>query len=214
MDSNTTVKAFHTRIDHRADQFDSTDWKKAAPVQLTRYWSGAAAPSGRQAEVRILWSDEALSVRFVCRQTEPLVVNPKPDTSKKTMNLWDRDVCEIFVAPDLTNPHRYFEFEAAPTGEWIDLAIHWKPEGRETDWDFHSGMTAAARIVKDQIIIGMRIPWDDWIHQPQKGERWRVNLFRCVGTGNDRGYIAWQPTRTEQPDFHIPKVFGWLIFEG
>ncbi|MGH9959146.1 MAG: carbohydrate-binding family 9-like protein [Pyrinomonadaceae bacterium] len=39
-------------------------------------------------------------------------------------------------------------------------------------------------------------------------------MFRCVGTGKDRGYLAWQPTRTEQPNFHIPKVFGWLIFEG
>lgn len=214
MESNTIIKAFQTRIDHRADQFDSPDWKKASPVHLTRYWSGAAAPEGRQAEARILWSNESLSVRFVCRQTEPLVVNPKPDTSKKTLGLWDRDVCEIFIAPDLATPHRYFEFEAAPTGEWIDLAIHWKPEGRETDWDFRSDMTAAARIAKDQIIIGMRIPWDDWIHQPQKGERWRVNLFRCVGTGKDRGYLAWQPTRTEQPNFHIPKVFGWLNFEG
>jgi len=211
LSSNTTIKALYTSLDRRADQFDDPDWIRASPVHLTRYWSGQEAPEGRHAEVRILWSEESLSVRFVCKQTEPLVVSPKPDTGKKALGLWDRDVCEIFIAPDAANGNQYFEFEAAPTGEWIDLAIHWKPQGRQTDSDFHSGMTAAARITKDQIIIGMRIPWGDRIHQPQKGERWRVNLFRCVGAGKDRGYIAWQPTRTAEPNFHVPKAFGWLV---
>ena len=67
---------------------------------------------------------------------------------------------------------------------------------------------------KDQIIDGtaMRIPWNHWIHQPQKGERWQVNLFRCVGKDPNRGYLAWQPTKTPEPGFHVPQVFGWLVF--
>jgi hypothetical protein len=59
----------------------------------------------------------------------------------------------------------------------------------------------------------MRIPWNHWIHEPQKHERWRVNLFRCVGKDPGRGYLAWQPTRTKEPAFHVPQVFGWLVFE-
>jgi len=43
-------------------------------------------------------------------------------------------------------------------------------------------------------------------------ERWRVNLFRCVGKDPDRGYLAWQSTRTPKPNFHVPQVFGWLVF--
>jgi len=74
-------------------------------------------------------------------------------------------------------------------------------------------MTTAARIEKDRVTIAMRIPWNHWIHEPQTGERWRVNLFRCVGSDPDRGYLAWQPTRTPQPNFHVPQVFGWLIFK-
>lgn len=209
---SATVEALYTKVDLTADQIEHQEWSKAKPVQITRYWSGVEAPKGRHAEARLLWSDEALNVRFVCRQEEPLVVNPTPQTTKKTLGLWDRDVCEIFIAPDLSQPERYFEFEVAPTGEWIDLAIHWKPEGRETDWEFRSDMTAAARIDKDQIMMAMRIPWDDWIHKPQRGERWRVNLFRCIGGGKDRGYLAWQPTRTPEPNFHVPQVFGGLVF--
>ena len=43
-------------------------------------------------------------------------------------------------------------------------------------------------------------------------EQWRANLFRCVGSGDTRGYLAWQPTRTPEPAFHLPAAFGWLKF--
>ena len=206
------VEAVYTKLDIAADQLSHAEWKRARPVKITRYWSGADAPASRHAEARLIWSDSALLVRFVCRQEEPLVISQTPQTNKKTMKLWDRDVCEIFLAPDLSQPERYFEFEAAPTGEWIDLAIHWKPDARETDWDFYSGMTAAAQIEKNKVTIAMRIPWVEWIHKPQRGERWRVNLYRCVGSGENRGYLAWQPTRTKEPAFHVPQAFGGLVF--
>jgi hypothetical protein len=58
----------------------------------------------------------------------------------------------------------------------------------------------------------MRIPWDHWIHKPQPGERWRANLFRCVGKDPSRGYLAWRPTHAPEPAFHVPAAFGWLQF--
>ena len=119
----------------------------------------------------------------------------------------------MLTDPQFTRLHRNLEFEAAPTGEWLDLAIHVTPEKRETDWEFRSGMTAAARVEKDRVLIMMRLPWDHWIHKPQKGERWRVNLFRCVGSGESRGYLAWRPTHAPEPAFHVPAAFGWLRFE-
>lgn len=212
MSSTATIEALYTARDLSAADLDHAEWRRVKAVPLTRYWSGTPAPASRHAEARVLWSDESLCVRFVCRQTEPLIVSTNPQTETKTMGLWDRDVCEAFLAPNPEQPNRYFEFEAAPTGEWIELAVHGKPGQRATEWDFESGMTAAARIGNDEITIAMRIPWGDRIHKPQPGERWRVNLFRCVGSSKDRGYLAWQPTHTEQPNFHVPEAFGWLVF--
>jgi hypothetical protein len=206
------IKAHQAATDLAVDDFDSSEWNRAEAIEINRYWSGETAPASRHAEARILWSDKALNVRYVCHQTEPLIVSDKPQTEKKTMGLWDRDVCEIFIAPDPHVVERYFEFEAAPNGEWLDVAIQWTPEKRESDWGFNSHMTTAAKIGKDHLTIGMRIPWNDWIHRPQKGERWRVNLFRCVGKDPNRGYLAWQPTKMPQPGFHLPQVFGWLVF--
>jgi hypothetical protein len=211
--AENVIEARHAKMELAAADLDHPEWKKARAVRITRYWSGKDAPPQRHAEARLLWSVEALSVRFVCQQGEPLIVSEKPQTTKKSMNLWDRDVCEIFIAPDARQPGHYYEFEAAPTGEWIDLAIHWKPDGRETEWDFHSGMTAAARVSEGSVKMAMRVPWQALGHTPTPGERWRANLFRCVGSGEGRGYLAWQPTRTEQPAFHVPQAFGWLIFK-
>ena len=198
----------------RVDDFDHAAWDEASRVSLTRYWSGAEAPAGRHAEARLLWDDEALSVLYLCRQSEPLIVSASPQVERKTMGLWDRDVCEIFVAPDASVPEHYFEFEAAPTGEWLDVAIKWRAEGREMDWPYHSGMRTAARVLPGLVAIRMRIPFAALAARtPRAGERWRANLFRCVGRGDERGYLAWQPTHTPVPNFHVPEKFGWLIFE-
>jgi Carbohydrate family 9 binding domain-like len=197
----------------RVDQFDDEAWKSCRPVKIEHYWSGEPAPAARHAETRICWSDEALHVRFVCEQHEPLIVTDEPDTRKKTLGLWDRDVCEIFLAPDARHPERYFEFEAAPTGEWVDLGIVVTPTGRDTDWDYRSGMEAAAALRSTSLIIGIKIPWSDSIPKPQKGDEWRVNVFRCVGPEAPERYLAWLPTRTPEPNFHVPDVFGVLQFE-
>jgi Carbohydrate family 9 binding domain-like len=212
MNADEIIAARYAATDLAVDDFDSSEWNKSEPVRINRYWSGNPAPASRHAEARVLWSDKALHVRYVCHQAEPLIVSDKPQTEKKTMGLWDRDVCEIFIAPDPHVVERYFEFEAAPTGEWLDVAIQWTPEKRESDWEFNSHMTTTAKIGKDRLTIAMRIPWNDWIHRPQTGERWRVNLFRCVGKDPNRGYLAWQPTKMPQPGFHLPQVFGWLMF--
>lgn len=203
------IAAHYSEVSLRANEFDHPAWSGARAIQITRKWSGEEAPVSRHAEARIIWSEESLVVRFVCRQNEPLIVDPNPQLNKKTLGLWDRDVCEIFIAPDPNTPERYFEFEAAPTGEWVDLGIHLGPHGRETNWQFCSGMTAAARIAAEELTISIRIPWSAPIPKPKRGDAWRCNLFRCVGTGTER-YLAWQPTYTPEPYFHVPEVFGRL----
>jgi alpha-galactosidase len=213
-EAENVIKAQRVAHAPAASDLDHAAWNKAQAIHIARYWSGEEAPVKRHAEARLLWSDEALCVRFVCCQSEPLNLSTTPRKDQKTIGLWDRDVCEIFIAPDANRPEHYFEFEAAPTGEWLDLAIRWKPVERETEWDFHSGMTAAAIIGGISVWIAMRIPWKALGHTPKVGERWRGNLFRCVGAGETRGYLAWRPTRTERPDFHIPKAFGEIIFKG
>ena len=198
----------------RVDDFETDAWQKCEPVLITQQWSGEPAPLERHAEVRICWSDEALHVRFVGNQHEPLVVSAQPKTDRKTLGLWDRDVCEIFIAPNPEDPARYFEFEASPAGEWVDLGILLTAAGRHTDWDYHSGMTVASKVSRSRVTVSINIPWSESIPKPGFNDVWLVNLFRCVGPEAPDRYLAWRPTGTPEPAFHVPEAFGKLYFSG
>ena len=187
-------------------------WRTAEIVSVGTYWSGAAAPAGRHFTARLLWSDSALYVLFEANRAEPLVVSDKPDLTKKSMGLWDRDVVEIFVAPDPNVPGKYFEFEAAPTGEWLDVALDTTSGTRVSDWEYRSGMKASARIAAGRVVNVIKIPWKAFGKTPTAGDVWLGNLLRCVGKDPGRGYLAWQPTMTKEPAFHVPERFGEFHF--
>jgi hypothetical protein len=206
------IKIARIEADFPISELDAANWKKAKEISIDSYWSGEKAEVGRQAQAKLLWSDAAFYVRFEANQNEPLVVNKTPNLKTKTVGLWDRDVCEIFVAPNLNEPNSYYEFEIAPTGEWLDLKIRQSLEKRETDFDFFSGMRSAARIGKDRIVMAIKIPWKAFGKTPRANEVWRGNFFRCVGSGAARGYLAWSSTKTKTPNFHVPDAFGEFEF--
>ena len=211
---DTAIRVVFVKKDFAIAQLDSPVWRLAKSISIERYWSGAAAPDARHFEARLLWSANAFYVHFEANQDEPLVVSDKPDVSKKTIGVWDRDVCEIFIAPNKNNANVYFEFEIAPTGEWIDLGIEFTAEERLTDWEYRSSMESAAQGEKQHVVMAIKIPWKAFGKTPKPGDRWLGNLFRCVGEGSTRGYLAWQPTMTKQPGFHVPERFGEFIFVG
>lgn len=202
-----------TRIetDFLVSELENERWQSAAEVEISRNWDGSLAGIGRHFWVRSLWSVAAIYFRFTMTQKEPLVVNSDPQLNEKTFGLWERDVCEVFVAPDRKETGRYFEFEVAPTGEWLDLAIDVTSGERTTKWDYRSGMDAAVRI-EDRVVMAIKVPWDAFGRQPRSGDVWLGNIFRCVGKEPGRGYLSWQPTFTEEPNFHMPARFGEFEF--
>jgi alpha-galactosidase len=204
------ARYFNTHL--TAENMDHDEWFQAEPILIHHYWSGEVAPANRHAQARVIWTDEALCLRFDCRQEEPLIVHPSPQKETKTIGLWERDVSELFLAPNANQPEHYYEFEAAPTGEWLDLAIKMTGEVRTTDWNYQSGMKTAARMASKRTVIAMCIPWSNSIPKPSPGDEWRGNLCRCVGDGPNRGYLAWQPTYAEVPNFHVPSAFGRICF--
>ncbi len=195
------------------DDFQNEIWRASDEIKLEKYWSGDLARRNRHAGARIVWTEKALFVRFEGIQRENLIVNLHPKHGEKTMGLWEFDVFEIFVAPDSENINSYFEFEVAPNGEWLDAKIDILPDGtRRADFQIDSGMTAAVKVCEDKILAMIKIEWQAFGKTPQTGEVWRGNLFRCIGEGASRGFMAWQPTKTPAPNFHVPEAFGEFEF--
>ena len=198
--------------DFPVSDLSNESWKRAETLVVSRYWNGKDAPAGRAFATRLLWSDVHLYVLFEAQQNEPLVAAADPVLTSKTMNLWDRDVCEIFLAPDHEEPRKYFEFEAAPTGEWLDVAIDASGGERICDWNYASGMETSADIKQGIVTIAIKLGWEAFGKKPKPGDVWRGNLLRCVGKDPDRGYLAWSPTMTDVPNFHVPERFGEFLF--
>ena len=212
MNAKPQAKIKYIPADFSIENLDNKFWERAKSVEIKTYWSGETAPEGRHFQAGLLWSDTSLYVRFTANQKEPLIISKKPDLRSKTRGLWYRDVCEIFLAPHRKEFRRYFEFEIAPTGEWIDLGIYQKPDERITDWDYRSGMKTSARIEKDKITMAFKVAWKAFGITPQPGDIWPGNILRAVGTEPNRGYLTWSPTLTEKPNFHVPEKFGEFEF--
>jgi Carbohydrate family 9 binding domain-like len=210
--TNKRLTVAHITADFPITELDNKNWDAARKVSIDKYWSGKTAPAGRHAKARLLWSDTAIYIRFEADQTEPLIVSDTPNPSGKTMNLWDRDVCEIFIAPGKNNRRKYYEFEIAPNGEWVDVALEIVNGKRHSDFDYKSGMESAAKIGDKKVVMAIKVEWKALGKTPKAGDVWLGNLFRCVGKDPTRGYLAWQPTMTKNPNFHVPEKFGELEF--
>jgi alpha-galactosidase len=122
----------------------------------------------------------------------------------------DEDACFQKVEGDYDTPYAsYKEFEVAPNGMWIDLDII--PSGRG---DLRSGMTRSVHVDEKNKIwtAELAIPMKALTSSFDPSATWRVNFYRVEGKVEPRDYMAWQPTMTQQPNFHVPEKFGSLRF--
>jgi alpha-galactosidase len=186
----------------------SEEWRRAHPVAFSFDWQGNNPDPTRETSVRILWSQHTLYLRFECRYRD-LYVFEDSDPNGRRDHLWDRDVVEAFLQPDPAQEHFYKEFEVSPNGMWVDLDIF--PGGRSdlksamqrsVFWDEKSHTWAAE----------LAIPIGALTKQFDPAKVWRANFYRVEGRKEPRAYLAWQPTRTPQPNFHVPAAFGKLRF--
>ncbi len=185
----------------------AAEWQTAAPVTFCSDWQGKNPDPDRQTRVRVMWAPQVLYLRFECRYRE-LNVFPDADPNGRRDHLWDRDVAEAFLQSDSSRSHYYKEFEASPNGYWIDLDI--SPDGHA---DLKSGLQHSfSRDEKSHTWAAeLAIPIRSLTAQFDPAVVWRANFYRIEGKER-RVYIAWQPTNTPQPNFHVPSAFGRLRF--
>jgi hypothetical protein len=191
------------------DGFPSTaEWNAAPEVRFNSDWQGRNPDAQRETQVRLLWSPEELFLRFEARY-RTITVFADSDPNGRRDQLWDRDVAEVFLQPDSSDPMKYKEFEVSPNGMWIDLELS---HGERRD--LGSGLRRRTVIDRSGAtwIAELAIPMKSLISHFDPAVPWRVNFFRVEGTVEPRFYSAWRPTGTSQPNFHVPEVFGRLVF--
>lgn len=184
-------------------------WEAAKPVCFSSDWQGHNPDPALTTEVRALWLPTTFYLRFVCHYLE-LFLFDDSDPNGRRDHLWDRDVAEAFLQPR-PSPERYYkEFEIAPNGMWIDLDIF--PDRLA---DLKSGLTRSVHVEKQKPVWAAEIgiPMTAITSNFDPKAEWHVNFYRVEGRAEARRYMAWQPTRTAKPNFHVPEAFGVLRFE-
>ncbi len=186
----------------------SPEWEATPPIRFSWDWQGNNPDPELETEVRLLWSLETLYLRFFCRYRE-LFIFADSDANGRRDHLWDRDVAEAFFQPDHFSERYYKEFEVAPNGMWIDLDV--KPSGLA---DLKSQLNLSVNMNEQTRIwtAEMAIPLVAITRNFDPGATWRANFCRIEGKAEPRRYLAWRPTHTPVPNFHVPEAFGTIRF--
>ena len=193
-----------------ADGFPAhADLSAARSVRFSADWKGEIPDALRETEVRILWSPGIFYLHFTAKyRTITVFTDADPDGRRD--QLWDRDVAEAFLQPPGSALRNYKEFEVSPNGSWIDLEI---APGQK--YNLQSNLRRRTSIDEHATIwqAELAIPMKSIALSFDPSAEWRANFFRVEGAVEPRFYSAWRPTRTPQPNFHVPEAFGRLIFE-
>ena len=210
-----SIKHVRKEPDNLSSDPQSAQWRALQSVSIVKDCSRTLDYPKLKTEVRGFWTDTDLYLLFVCPyETLNIFLPTQKDQPRR--KLWDRDVVEMFLGDDWENIRHYREFEIAPTGDWIDLAIDLDRKNSNRDW--RSGWKTEARIDEQRQIwyAAARIPLQSVSTAPVKaGTRWRMNLYRIEGQGDDskRHFLCWQPTCVQNRDAnHVPENFGTLVF--
>ena len=212
------VPAGSIRID---GDLDDPGWQTAEPVGDFILSDGSGTAS-RQTEARMCWDDTYLYISFK---------SDDPDIWGTLFNrddaIYEEEVVEAFIDPD-SDLVRYYEFQMSPHGTLFDATIH-NPTGLRRDmvgdrsWTCEGWLTAVAvdgtLDNRDDVDRGWDAEWAIPFASipsapnipPKDGDTWRMNLYRIDRTPEPE-FSCWSPTLETPPNFHVPTLFGTIVF--
>ncbi len=184
-------------------------WSAAQPVSFDTDWGGAQ--TGTSTRVRAAWSKSALYLLWELEGAGIAVDATRPVKTERE-KLYEEDCVELFFTPDPAQRSKYLEVEVGPLGHFFDLAVDRKTNKSDIAWS--SQPEIATKVDRDgrraTIEAAFRAP--EIVHALESGKRLPFALYRMEGK-SPRLYLAWSPTMTPKPNFHVPDAFGTLLLE-
>jgi len=178
-------------------------------------------PAHLEASAKLLWDKRYL---YVGVEVQDALL--RSGATKRDAHLWEEDCVELLIAPD-GDRGGYFEIQVSPRGVVFDTRYDArrmpKPYGH-VDWDSKTRVGVSARGTLDDreadagYSVEIAIPWQTFSRTAQPaaapaiGDKWRANLYVMDLDGKQQRAAAWSPLGIG--DFHVPRRFGILAFEG
>lgn len=194
---------------------DDEAWKGATPVRLVGSFDGR--PGALRTDARLVHDDTHLYVAFDVEDPDLWGTLRERDAS-----IYEQEVVEIFLDAN-ADGRTYNELQVSPHNVIFDAYFPARRQGMDLSWD--SGMKTAVKVRgtlddpsdRDEgWTVEMAIPFNKLAEvphlPPQKGDRWRFNLYRLEH--HDRRQVEGQAfSPLFVGDFHALPRFGWLTFE-
>ncbi|MEP6594747.1 MAG: carbohydrate-binding family 9-like protein [Ginsengibacter sp.] len=212
--------------DGSSENWKSTEWNRLLQHNRSTLknagWdisqSGNNTDNKYETSFKILYSGKGLYCLFKC-EDGVITATLRGDY----LNLYDEDVVEVFLRPDVNLPV-YFEYELSPLNFELPILIinnkgkfmGWQP------WQYKGERKIIHAIkINEKNPENNRLTWTAEIFipfallepinnvPPKKGTQWRANFYR-IDYDRNPVYYGWQLTRKS---FHDPEKFGTLEFE-
>ncbi|MBX3201380.1 MAG: DUF362 domain-containing protein [Labilithrix sp.] len=184
-------------------------WRTAPPVSFSTDWSGAE--TGIRTRVRFAWSERAFYTLWELEGAGVDVDASRPRETERA-KLYEEDCVELFLGQAPGDRTRYYEVEVGPLGHFLDVAIDRAAKKSDVGWS--SAPEIATKVDRDArrvtIEVALRAP--EIVRALAPGAVLPLALYRMEGK-SPRRYLAWSPTRTPKPNFHVPDAFGTLRLE-
>lgn len=203
------MHAKHVDEDIAIDGVVERRWEAAPAVTFDTDWSGARTKTSTR--VRTLWSKGALFVLWELEEAGIAVDASRPVKIERE-KLYEEDCVELFLASDAATPTRYFEVEVGPLGHFFDIAVDKKANKSDTAWASQAQIATTVDRDRRRATIEVALRSPDVARALAPGAKLPFALYRMEGR-SPRLYLAWSPTRTPKPNFHVPDAFGTLVLE-
>jgi hypothetical protein len=197
-------------------KLDDAVWSKVAPFRdFRRNLDGK--PGVAKTEARMLYDDDFLYVSFRCADK-----NIWATMKIRDQHLWLEEVVEVFVQAD-PSEGSYIELEVNPLGTMLDIylldirkPLHYESwNSQRLKWGIKLDGTVDGKDGDREWTCEIALPIADVVTAPnlppKVGDHWKLNLYR-VEQRPTPAELAWSPTFQE--DFHIPAMFGEIVFTG
>lgn len=186
------------------------DWSTIEIMPIdTLLWTD---PLPITAQAQLCWDENALYLRM-----EAFEQDIRKEETDPLAEICCDSCLEFFLQP--TDAPTYLNFEINPLANYL---IGQGCRGVEKRLrvivpDFETRMAPKVEFTETGWVLYYKVPFNFIrLFYPQfeakVGVKVRANCYKCGDKTVKPHYLAWNPTVSEEPAFHLPEYFGQLIF--
>jgi hypothetical protein len=195
-------------------------WKKIRPVVLRNYM-GQKPFFLPEVQVKMTYDSERIYLIWRVNERYTRCIH-----NQVNGRVWEDSCVEFFFSPDNRFPDRYFNLEINCGGTPL---MHYNISQRKKmilpvdDIKTLNISHSLPEIIDPEIrnsvswsleyCVPLKLleKYTD-INYPKSGTSWRANFYKIAENCSNPHYLTWSHVENPEPDFHIPKYFGFIKF--